>query len=94
MSWLAKQEGYYENGRIGHLVVMLTSQSCLGAVSGYLSIINDNMTLACIGLTLCFASNAIFLANMKPKVAILGFLASVVYSGFVLLMWLALSFVG
>lgn len=91
MSWLARQEEYYAKGRIGHMSVMLTLQSCIGGISAMMSIGNDAWILVSLSAILAMASNSMFLANMKPKVCIVTFLASVIFSGAVLLMWIAIG---
>lgn len=91
MNWLAKQEESYANGRIGHMVLMLTMQSCIGGISAMMSIHHGAWFWVSVTATLAMSSNAAFLANMKPKVCILTFYASVIINLAILFSWLIIG---
>lgn len=78
MEWFIKQEEAFDKYRFGAMTMMITIQSCIGGVAAYLAIIHDLWSLVGIAAFLAMGSNAMFIAQQKASICIIGFYASVV----------------
>ncbi len=78
MNWIAKQEEAFDKYRFGAMTLMITLQSCVGGVAAYLSIIHDLWSLVGISAFLSMGSNALFIAQSKAKLCLVGFYLSMI----------------
>jgi len=82
-----RQAEQYESARFGWMAILLTFQSCLGAVACmYISEAKASVVLlaACAAITM--GSNALFIAQASGKVCLFGFYVSVILNTILLLM--------
>jgi hypothetical protein len=76
----------FENARFGWMAILLTFQSCLGAIACmYISQSNSSIVLLAICAAITMGSNALFIALAKPKVCLGGFYISVILNTLFLL---------
>ena len=86
MEWLAKQEETFDKYRFGAMTMMITFQSCLGGIAAYLGVIHGLWAIVGISAFLAMGSNAMFIAQSKAKVCLIGFyLASIVHIIFIII---------
>ena len=79
MNWIAKQEEAFDKYRFGAMTLMITIQSCVGGIAAYLCIIQDLWSLVGIAAFLAMGSNALFIAQAKAKLCLIGFYISMVF---------------
>lgn len=76
----------FEKARFGWMAILLTFQSCLGAVACmYLSQTEANLLLLALCAAVTMGSNALFIALAKPKVCLAAFYFSVIINTALLL---------
>lgn len=78
MEWFVKQEEAFDKYRFGAMTLMITIQSCIGGVAAYMAILHDLWSLVGIAAFLSMGSNAMFIAQAKANICIIGFYASVI----------------
>lgn len=84
-----KQAENFEKSRFGWMAMLLTFQSCLGAIACmYISQAQASVVLLAICAAITMGSNALFIALAKPKVCLAGFYISVILNTIFLLMCL------
>jgi hypothetical protein len=76
LSWQAQQ---FERARFGWMAILITLQSCVGAVAClFVSKDPSDIISLAIGAAVTMGSNALFIALAPPKVCIAGFYISMI----------------
>ncbi len=84
-----KQADNFEKARFGWMAMLLTFQSCLGAVACmYISQAGASVVELAVCAAITMGSNALFIALAKPKVCLTGFYISVILNIIFILMTL------
>lgn len=84
--WFHKQEADFDRTRYGHMVLLLTFQSCLGSVACMYNLQNvDSLFLLIVSATITMWSNAMFIAQSQAKWSLLVFYASVIINTAILI---------
>ena len=73
-----KQAKNFESARFGWMAILITIQSCLGAVA-CMYILKGNSSIVMLAICACITmgNNALFIALAKPKVCLIGFYISI-----------------
>ena len=75
---LKAQEKGFENARFGWMAILLTLQSCVGAIACmFVSLNGSSITFLAIGAAVTMGSNALFIALASPRLCLLGFYLSI-----------------
>jgi hypothetical protein len=87
---LARQAQHFENARFGWMAILITIQSCLGAIAClYISHDAAAVVPLAIGAAVTMGSNALFIALASAKVCLIGFYISVLVNcAFIVMGWL------
>lgn len=76
---LKAQERAFEKARFGWMAILLTIQSCLGAIACmFVSLDGSSITLLAIGAAVTMGSNALFIALASPRLCLFGFYLSII----------------
>lgn len=78
MGLFTRQELIFDKYRFGLMSVMIMIQSTYASIAAYMSIINGIWVLVGIHAVATMLSNAMFLAQAKPKICLIGFWASII----------------
>lgn len=80
MGFIAKQEATFDKYRFGVMCMMIMIQATWGSIAAYLSILNNIWLLVVIATLSAMLANAMFIAQAKAKVCLIGFWLSMVLS--------------
>lgn len=83
---MASQERGFEQARFGWMAILLSLQSCVGAIACMLVSINgSSITLLAVCAAVTMGSNALFIALASPRWCLAGFYASMIVNTILIL---------
>lgn len=85
MSFISKQEASFDKYRFGVMSLMIMTQSCLGSIAAYISVLNHNWVFVSIAVFAAMGSNAMFIAQAKARVCLIGFYISMALHSLILI---------
>lgn len=85
MGFITKQEETFDKYRFGIMSIMVMVQSSYLSLAAYLSILNDNWFFVSIAAVSSMGANAMFLAQAKARVCLIGFWLSMAIGTIIIL---------